>query len=82
MWDTTNRAVDGSLHSFTVTINTDRIKDFEILDVPPASSRTGTTVVVTELNQPNSRSLTDQAVSGYLTEHFGYFLSRGRGSEA
>lgn len=74
VWDTVNRAVDGSIHSFTVTINNDRIKDFEILDVPPTSERTGTTVSVSELSHPKSRSLTDEAVSDYLTEHFGFFL--------
>jgi hypothetical protein len=74
VWETVNRAVDGSLHAFTVTINTDRIKDFEILDVTSGSDRTGTTVTVSELNQPKSRTLSDEAVSDYLTEHFGHFL--------
>jgi hypothetical protein len=74
VWDTTNRAIDAKLHAFTVTINADRIKDFEILDVSPVSDRTGTTVTVSELSQPKSRSLSDEAVSDYLTEHFGYFL--------
>lgn len=74
IWETVNRAIDGSLHAFTVTINTDRIKDFEILDVTPANDRTGTIATVSELNQPKSRSLSDEAVADYLTEHFGYFL--------
>lgn len=73
-WDTVNRAVDGKAHAFTVTINTDRIKDVEILDIKPATQKTGTTVTVSELTQPKSRSFADEAVVDHLTEHFGHFL--------
>jgi hypothetical protein len=73
-WDTVYRAVDGKTHAFTVTINTDRIKDVEILDITPATNKTGTTVTVSELAQPRSRSFADEAVVDYLNEHFGHFL--------
>lgn len=72
--ETVNRAVDGKFHAFTVTINTDRVKDVEILDTTPTSRKTGTTVTVSELLQPKSRAFTDEAVRDYLTEHFGHFL--------
>lgn len=75
-WQTVNRAVDGTIHSFGVTIDSSNLKDAAIDPIESERSRaiTGTRVVVTEIRTPHSKAFDENLLRERLTEEFGPYL--------
>lgn len=75
-WSTVNRAVDGTVHAFGVSISTDNLKDVKIdpSETERSSAVTGTRVVITEIQSPHAKALDEGVLKDRLTEEFGPFL--------
>jgi hypothetical protein len=75
-WQTVNRAVDGMIHSFGVTIDSSNLKDAAIDAIASELSKaaTGTRVVVSEIHTPHSKAFDEDLLRERLTEEFGPYL--------
>lgn len=75
-WDTVNKAVDGTVHAFGVSINTDNLTDVEIdpSETEKTKAATGTRVVISGIQSPQSKAFDEDVLRERLTEEFGPFL--------
>lgn len=75
-WQTVNRAVDGTVHSFGVSIDTDNLTDAVIdpTESERSKAKTGTRVVVSEIASPHSKAFDEDVLRERLTEEFGPYL--------
>lgn len=75
-WHTVNRAIDGTVHAFGVSINTDNLKDVTIdpSETEKSNAATGTRVVIGEIQTPHSKAFDEELLKERLTEEFGPFL--------
>ena len=75
-WNTINKAIDGTIHAFGISIRTDDLTDVEIQprDAKPSSAATGTHVSIAEIHSPLSKAFDVEVLKQRLTEEFGPFL--------
>jgi hypothetical protein len=75
-WNTVNRAVDGTIHAFGVSIDTANLTDvvIEPSEKEKSSAKTGTRVVVSEIHAPHSKAFEEEQLKERLTEEFGPYL--------
>jgi hypothetical protein len=75
-WDTVNRAVDGTIHAFGVSIDTDNLTDVAIdpSETEKTKAATGTRVVISGIQSPQSKAFDEDVLREGLTEEFGPFL--------
>jgi len=75
-WQTVNKAIDGTVHSFGVSIDTDNLTDAVIEPSEPERSKakTGTRVAISEIASPHSRAFDEDTLRERLTEEFGPYL--------
>lgn len=79
-WHTVNRSIDGTVHSFGVTINTDNLTDVEIdpSETDKSIAATGTRVMITGIHAPHSKAFDEDVLKERLTEEFGPYLLQYR----
>ena len=77
-WSTANRAIDGAIHTFRISIDTDNLTDVEIQpsDAKKPRAATGTRVVISKIESPLSKAFDEGGLRERLTEEFGPFLLR------
>jgi hypothetical protein len=75
-WNTVNKAIDGTIHAFGVSINTDNLTDVEIdpSEAEKSNAATGTRVVISGIQSPQSKAFDEDVLRERLTEEFGPFL--------
>ena len=75
-WNTVNKAIDGTIHSFGVSIDVGNLTDVVIApsEKEQSSAETGTRVVVSEIHTPYSKAFDEDILKERLTEEFGPYL--------
>jgi hypothetical protein len=75
-WNTINKAIEGTIHAFGVTINTDNLTDVVIdpSETEESNAATGTRVVISGIHSPLSKAFDEDILRERLTEEFGPFL--------
>ena len=75
-WNTVNRAIDGTIHAFGISICMDDLTDVEVQprDAARSSVATGTRVSITEIHSPLSNAFDVEVLKERLTEEFGPYL--------
>ena len=75
-WTTVNRAIDGTVHAYAVSINTDNLKDVAVSEIAKerSAAETGTRVLIAEIGSPHSRIFDPEMLRQRLVEEFGPYL--------
>ena len=75
-WRTMNRAIDGTVHSFSVAITAENLTDVEIStnDAADPAAAVGTWVTVTDIQSPHAKAFDEEVLRERLTEEFGPYL--------